>query len=456
MRAQRDRENEMCGLYICPGGVVVVVGLWSGVAKDDVRCLRGIKSAMQDPQGKLSSWDFTNTSVGVICKFVGVSCWNDREDRILSLELRDMMLGGTVPQSLEYCGNLQKLDLAGNSLAGPVPVQICAWIPFVVDLDLSGNAFDGPIPKDLSRCTYLNTLVLSGNRLSGPIPSELATLPRLKTLQLNDNRLSGQVPPGLARFARDDFTGNAGLCGRPMASCGALSKKSLAIIVAAGVFGAAASLLFGVGVWWWYHVRHGRRKRGFSGGGDWPERLRAHKLTQVSLFQKPLVKLKLSDLMAATNNFGGESVIMAARTGTTYKAELPDGSTLAIKRLSSCQLAEKQFRWEMNRLGQMRHPNLTPLLGFCCVEDEKLLVYKHLSNGTLFSLLRGPPPLDWAARLRIAVGAARGLAWLHHGCHPATVHQNVCSKAILVDEDFEVSLVLRLNFFKLYLFLFCI
>ncbi|PWA36269.1 Leucine-rich repeat-containing protein [Artemisia annua] len=55
--------------------------------------------------------------------------------------------------------------------------------------------------------------------------------------------------------------------------------------------------------------------------------------------------------------------------------------------VNRCKLHEKQFRLEMNRLGQLKHPNLTPLLGYCVVEDEKLLVYKYMSNGTLSSVL---------------------------------------------------------------------
>src|SRR5262249_40578919 len=149
---------------------------------------------------------------------------------------------------------------------------------------------------------------------------------------------------------------------------------------------------------------------------------------------KPLVKVKLSDLMAATNGFNPENIIISTRTGTTYKAVLPDGSALAIKRLSTCKLYEKQFRMEMNRLGVIRQPNLTPLLGYCVVEEEKLLVYKHMSYGTLYSLLHGSgDPLDWQTRFRIGLGIARGLAWLHHGCQPPFLHQNICSNVILID-----------------------
>lgn len=418
-------------------------GFCARVAEDDVKCLQGIKDYLKDPNGKLSSWDFSNTSVGVICKFVGVTCWNDQESRILNLELRDMKLGGSVPQALEYCGSLQKLDLAGNELSGTMPSQICDWVPFIVDLDLSSNKFSGPIPPELGKCQYLNNLMLSDNGLSGSIPYEIASLSRLKKLSVADNRLTGTVPSSLSHFDKESFEGNSGLCGKPLGSCGGLSKKNLAIIIAAGVFGAAGSLLLAFGLWWWYHLRLSKRgKRGGFGvgrDGDWAERLRAHKLTQVSLFQKPLVKVKLADLMAATNNFSPENVIVSTRTGTTYKADLPDGSALAIKRLNTCKLGEKQFRMEMNRLGQIRHPNLTPLLGFCIVDEEKLLVYKHLSNGTLNSLLHGSNggDLDWPTRFRIGLGAARGLAWLHHGCHPPIIHQNICSSVILIDEDYD-------------------
>ncbi|GFP79294.1 probable inactive receptor kinase at1g27190 [Phtheirospermum japonicum] len=162
------------------------------------------------------------------------------------------------------------------------------------------------------------------------------------------------------------------------------------------------------------------------------------------LFQKPLVKVKLSDLLLATNNFSLENVIVASRTGTTYKAVLPDGSALAIKRLTEGKMGEKHFRMEMNRLGQLRHPNLVPLLGFCLVEDEKLLVYKYLSNGTLGSYFcgnNGKGSLDWPTRFRIALGSARGLAWLHHGCHPAILHQNISSNVVMLDEDFDARIM---------------
>nr|TKS05804.1 leucine-rich repeat transmembrane protein kinase [Populus alba] len=375
---------------ICALNIIIVTlvafSVINVLGEDDVRCLQGVKNSLDNPEGELTTWNFASSSVGFICNFVGVSCWNDRENRIINLQLRDMKLSRQVLESLRYCQSLQNLDLSSNSLSGTIPAQICTWVPYLVTLDLSNNDLSGPIPPDLANCTYLNKLILSNNRLSGSIPFEFSGLGRLKQFSVENNDLAGTFPSFFTNLDSASFDGNKGLCGKPLSKCGGLSKKTLAIIIDAGVFGAAFSLLLGFGVWWWYHLRCSERKRkggyGFGRGDDtsWAQRLRSHKLVQVSLFQKPLAKVKLADLIAATNNFSPDNIIISTRTGTTYKAVLPDGSALALKRLTTCKLGEKQFRSEMNRLGQMRHPNLAPLLGFCVVEEEKLLVYKHMSS----------------------------------------------------------------------------
>ncbi|XP_019183339.1 PREDICTED: probable inactive receptor kinase At1g27190 [Ipomoea nil] len=428
---------------------ILLVLFGVGVAEDDVKCLQGVKGSFRDPDGNLGLWNFDNTTAGFICKFVGVACWNDNENRVIGLELRELNLGGEVPGALQDCHSLQNLDLSGNGLSGTIPSQICRWLPYLVTLDLSSNDLTGPIPPDLGNCTYLNKLILNDNKLTGNIPSQIASLGRLKTLSVANNDLSGRLPASFDGFDPSGFDfGGTDLCGGPAGKCGGLSKKNLAIIIAAGVFGAAASMLLGFGAWYWYFTKsaNNRRKKGYGVGkaesDSWVGIFRDHRLTQVVLFQKPLVKVKVVDLLAATNNFSTENIINSIRTGTAYKAILRDGSVLAIKRLNNCKMGEKQFRMEMHRLGQLRHPNLVPLLGFCTVEEEKLLVYKHLSNGTLFSLLHGNlGMLDWPTRFRIGLGAGRGLAWLHHGCQPPILHQNFSSHAILLDEDFDARIM---------------
>ncbi|KAE9449193.1 hypothetical protein C3L33_18903, partial [Rhododendron williamsianum] len=418
-------------------------------SEDDTRCLQGVKAALGNPS-TLNSWNFSNTDWFILNKFVGVSFWNDQENRLIGLNLSDMSLGGRIPSALQYCYSLQKLNLSGNNLNGPIPPAICHWLPFLVSLDLSNNQLTGPIPDDLVNCTFLNILILSDNMLSGFIPSRLASLGRLKILSVANNELSGTIPLGLSSYDSSGFEGSSGLCGAPLRKCPGLSKRRLAVFIAAGVLGAvtvAALLLFVSGVCLFYFSKPSwRRKRGYEvgsdGDGSWTDRLRAHKLIQVNLFQKPLVKVKLADLMAATNDFSVDSIISSTRTGTTYMAVLPDGSSLAIKRLNTCKLSKKQFLTEMNRLGQLRHPNLVPLLGYCMVEGEKLLIYKHMSSGTLNSMLNGnPSELDWPTRFRVSFGAARGLAWLHHGRQPPVLHGNISSSAILLDEGFDARII---------------
>ncbi|KAG8065044.1 hypothetical protein GUJ93_ZPchr0004g39776 [Zizania palustris] len=426
--------------------------------EDDVRCLRGVKADLHDPDGRLTSWTFQNTSSGALCEYSGISCWNPQESRIISLSLSGFGLQGGVPSALQFCSAATMLDLSSNALEGQIPPALCDWIPFVVSLDLSGNGLSGQLPTELANCRFLNSLKLSDNSFSGQIPESLARLDRLKSLDLSGNKLEGQIPAQLgAAFSKDAFSGNSGLCGRPVSSrCRrALTGAGLGIVIAAGVFGAAASLLLAFFFWRFTGKSKGGRRRGGgseSGGAApedgswWAERLRAahNRLVPVSLFQKPIVKVKLADLMAATQDFSTSHIVVAgsSRAGTAYRAVLRDGSALTVKRLHSCPLSEKAFRAEMGRVGQLRHPNIVPLLGFCVVEDERLLVYKHMESGALSSVMKEPgeAPLDWATRLRIAVGAARGLAWLHHGFQAPQIHQNLSSSAVLLDEDYEARI----------------
>ncbi|KAL2552388.1 Leucine-rich repeat protein kinase family protein [Forsythia ovata] len=219
--------------------------------EDDVKCLQEVKNSLTDPQGKLSSWKFSNSSVGFICNFDGVTCWNNSENRLFELQLRDSSLAGEITDSLQYCHSLQTLDLSGNRLSSSIPPQICNWLPYLVTLDLSHNDFTDEIPADLANCTYLNSLYLDDNRLSGNIPIQLSSLQRLKKFTVANNDLSGRVPEFKYDLMELDFGGNSGLCGGPLGKCGGSSKKYLAIIIAAGVFGAVGSLLLQFGLWWW-------------------------------------------------------------------------------------------------------------------------------------------------------------------------------------------------------------
>ena len=127
--------------------------------------------------------------------------------------------------------------------------------------------------------------------------------------------------------------------------------------------------------------------------------------------------------------------------GTVYKAMLLDGTILAVKRLQASQHYENQLISEVMTLGRLRHNNLVPLMGFCLEMQEAVLVYKYMSNGSLYDWLSAVEDkgktLEWSLRVKIVVGIARGLAWLHHRSDFRIVHLDISSKCILLDQKFE-------------------
>lgn len=162
------------------------------------------------------------------------------------------------------------------------------------------------------------------------------------------------------------------------------------------------------------------------------------------MFEKSVSKMSLDDLMKATNSFSNNNLIGSGRMGAMYKATMPDGALFTVKRLQDSQRTEKEFLSEMNTLGSVKHQNLVPLLGYCMAKKERFLVYKYMANGNLYDRIHPSDPeagtLEWPLRLKIAIGAAKGLAWMHHNCNPRILHRNISSKCILLDEDFEPKL----------------
>lgn len=411
------------------------------VKEDDIKCLKLISSELQDPQDNLYTWNFNNASKGFTCSFLGITCWHNDDNKVLSISLPQMELGGVFPSGVEYCGSMTSLSLSQNSLTGTIPKDLCKWLPYLVTLDLSNNKFTGSIPAELHNCTYLNVLHLNGNQLTGEIPWQLSRLDRLKDFSVADNSLSGVIPsfPN-HNFSASSFQNNPKLCGSPLKTCGS-GKSNIAVAIGAAVAGVLIVSLLGFAFWWWFIRISPKKLAEMKDENKWAKRIRAPKSIPVSMFEKPINKIKLSDLMAATNDFNPENIIGSGRTGTVYRATLADGSVMAIKRLRDTAQSEKQFKAEMNTLARLRHRNLVPLLGYCIAGHEKLLVYKHMANGSLWDCLHSKANpennLDWTARLKIGIGAARGMAWLHHSCNPRVIHRNISSNSILLDDEYE-------------------
>ncbi|CAI0403432.1 unnamed protein product [Linum tenue] len=162
----------------------------------------------------------------------------------------------------------------------------------------------------------------------------------------------------------------------------------------------------------------------------------------VAMFEQPLRKLTLGNILEATNNFRETNIIGDGGFGTVYKATLRNGNKVAVKKLSQAKAqGDREFVAEMETLGKVKHQNLVSLLGYCSFGEEKLLVYQYMVNGSLDMWLRNRTGrlevLDWNKRLKIAVGSARGLKFLHHGFHPHIIHRDIKASNILLNEDFE-------------------
>lgn len=152
-------------------------------------------------------------------------------------------------------------------------------------------------------------------------------------------------------------------------------------------------------------------------------------------------------LQQFTNSFGHDNLIGEGNLGRVYRAELPDGKLLAVKKLdTSASMSQKDddFLEVVSNISKLRHSNIVELVGYCVEHSQHLLVYEYMSNGTLHDILHSGDELNkkfsWNVRVRIALGAARALEYLHEICQPSIVHRNFNSANILLDDELSPHL----------------
>ncbi|CAO2174953.1 unnamed protein product [Urochloa humidicola] len=150
---------------------------------------------------------------------------------------------------------------------------------------------------------------------------------------------------------------------------------------------------------------------------------------------------KLAEIDRATNGFDDSKVLGEGGFGCVYQGTLEDGTTVAVKVLKRYDgQGEREFLAEVEMLGRLHHRNLVKLLGICVEENARCLVYELIPNGSVESHLHGvdreTAPLDWNSRMKIALGAARALAYLHEDSSPCVIHRDFKSSNILLEHDF--------------------
>ncbi|GAB4837272.1 hypothetical protein Ancab_002174 [Ancistrocladus abbreviatus] len=151
---------------------------------------------------------------------------------------------------------------------------------------------------------------------------------------------------------------------------------------------------------------------------------------------------KYEDLLAATDGFSEANLLGQGGFGYVYKGILPDGKEVAVKQLKmGGQQAEREFRAEVETISQVHHKHLVSLVGYCISGADRLLVYEFVPNKTLEFHLHGKeqPVMEWDTRLKIAIGSAKGLAYLHEDCNPTIIHRDIKAANILLDFNFEAK-----------------
>ncbi|XP_059290032.1 probably inactive leucine-rich repeat receptor-like protein kinase At5g48380 [Lycium ferocissimum] len=437
---------------VLPFFILCSFSLRCNALQSDINCLKSIKDSLVDPLGYLNStWNFDNQTEGFICKFTGVDCWHLDENRVLGISLPDMGLKGEFPRGVQNCSTLTSLDLSNNKLHGSIPWDISNVIRFVVNFDLSSNQLSGEIPVDIANCFLLNNLRLDNNNLEGSIPPEIGSLHRLKTFSVANNMLTGQVPNFTdADVSAASYVNNPGLCGGPLEACVIERASNSRILFVCGfVTGWSLFTLLGIYLFFFgllcvkemlLFIKK-RTKVMVIDGSEWRG---GEEVKNDPKLEKIVTRMSFMELSKATSNFSQDNEIGNGMLGKVYKAQVPNGWTVAIKRLQSSENLEEEFVSEITTLGRLRHPNLVPLIGFCSERDERLLVYKYMPNGNLHDWLHSTDDkarlLDFSLRVKIVVGIAKALAWLHDGGKFHVVHGNISTQCILLDENFDPKL----------------
>ncbi|XP_019165459.1 PREDICTED: probable LRR receptor-like serine/threonine-protein kinase At2g16250 [Ipomoea nil] len=423
---------------------------------------------------------------------------------LTDLDLSFNSLAGNVPPDLSGLRSLRRLVMENNMLSGFLPANLFAPLTQLQFLALGHNNFSGDFPDALWSMPELQFLDASVNNFTGSLPNLTSNAIATTTavFNLSQNTFYGYLTTAILRFSFLDLSGNYfegkvpdyvhsnvslstnclqnvssqrlfGECdsfytgrglkfdtGQPNATeppppppPPPRSKKSRRnVIILAGVLGGVGLIaLLGILLLTMMICRRKRSTPNQRGTGVGP-------VPTGSTPPPPGLSLNLSSLgdsftfqqiLQATGDFNDENFIKHGHSGDLFRGLLEGGIPVVIKRIDLQSVKKETYTLELEFFSKVSHPRIVPLLGHCLEnENQKFLVYKYMPNGDLSSSLfkkndsddDSLQSLDWITRLKIAIGAAEVLSYLHHECSPALVHRDVQSSSVLLDDKFEVRL----------------
>ncbi|XP_058092572.1 MDIS1-interacting receptor like kinase 2-like [Magnolia sinica] len=406
----------------------------------------------------------SNRLVGEIPKELG------RLTSLFNLNLSDNQISYRVPQEIGRLSNLEILDLSMNNLAGPIPPQLgnCfklrylklsenylnGSIPFQIGnlihlqgaLDLSHNSLNGEISSQIGNLQMLEMLNLSHNMLSGSIPKSFEGMLSLQSVDFSYNDLEGPIPNNKAfqKAPAEAFIKNKALCGEvqglrpcnaPSTSHGDTRKARQVVIFIVFPLLAALFLLFiVVGVSSIYYQRRRNKEK---------EVLERSNRNPFPIWNYDGIDA-FEQIVEATKSFDDKYCIGTGGYGKVYKANLPSGQVVAVKKLHPLeggnQSDQRSFRNEIRALTEIHHRNIVKLYGFCSHAQFSFLVYEYMERGSLASILSddsGAVELDWTLRVEVIKGVAHALSYMHHDCTQPIVHRDLSSNNVLLNSELE-------------------
>lgn len=397
--------------------------------------------------------------------------------RLRSLNLSSNSVSGSIPNQLCNLSQLVELDLGQNYLSGSLP-KVLGRLRSLEKLLIGNNQLEGAIPVSLFSMSHLRFLDISGNNFTDVFPKLMSFNATEASFNFSNNKFYGNLTAEIGNFRSIDLSNNyfQGLfapskggssvnitnnclqnvpsqrnhedCSMFYAERGLVfgndtinapkqthRHKNRLIYILVGVIGGFLVLLLLAIIALYWKIRSNRTPIQRESANVQPVQGAANTAppdkvsVDLSALGEPFMYEKI---LEATNNFSDTNLIKHGQSGDIYSGMLENGSPVAIKKVNVQSLENKSYMLELEFYRDFNHPRLIPLLGHCLdQESDKCLVYKYMPNGDLSNLLyrlsnsegEDVQPLDWITRLKIAIGSAEALSYLHHECHPPLVHR---------------------------------